>query len=140
MANKKTILITGGGGFIGHHFVEGLLKKTDWDIVILDALTYAGNLNRLTDIDIWDKEKHRVKFVWHDLRAPISDTTHKMIGDLDFIWHLAAESHVDRSLEDSRPFVMSNVLGTANLLEYVKKYQPSLKKFVTFSTDEVFGP
>ena len=65
MANKKTILITGGGGFIGHHFVEGLLKKTDWDIVILDALTYAGNLNRLTDIDIWDKEKHRVKFVWH---------------------------------------------------------------------------
>ena len=63
-----------------------------------------------------------------------------MIGDLDYVWHLAAESHVERSLENSIPFVMSNVVGTANLLEYVKKYQPNLKKFVTFSTDEVFGP
>ena len=106
----------------------------------MDALTYAGNLNRLTDIEIWDQEKHRVKFIWHDPKSPISETTHKMVGDLDYIWHLAAESHVERSLEDSIPFVMSNVVGTANLLEYVKKYQPNLKKFVTFSTDEVFGP
>ena len=134
------ILITGGCGFIGHHLVEGLLKQTDWEIIVLDGLTYAGNLNRLTDIDIWEKEKHRVKFIWHDLKAPISETTDKIIGNLDYIWHLAAESHVDRSLEDSIPFVMSNVVGTANLLEYVKKYQPNLKKFVTFSTDEVFGP
>jgi len=136
----KTILVTGGCGFIGHHLVEGILKQTDWEIIILDALTYAGNLNRLTDISIWPKEKHRVKFIWHDLKSPISETTHKMIGDLDYIWHLAAESHVDKSLEDSIPFVTSNVVGTANLLEYVKKYQPNLKKFVTFSTDEVFGP
>jgi dTDP-glucose 4,6-dehydratase len=136
----KRILITGGCGFIGHHLVEGVLKQTDWEIIILDALTYAGNLNRLTDIKIWEKEKDRVKFIWHDLCAPISETTHKMIGDLDYIWHLAAASHVERSLEDSIPFVMSNVTGTANLLEYVKKYQPKLKKFVTFSTDEVFGP
>jgi len=140
MGNKKTILITGACGFIGHHLVEGVLKETDWEVVILDALTYAGNLNRLTDIEIWEKEKHRVKFIWHDLKSPISETIHKMIGDLDYIWHLAAESHVDRSLEDSIPFVTSNVVGTANLLEYVKKYQPNLKKFVTFSTDEVFGP
>ena len=136
----KKILITGGAGFVGHHLVEGILKQTDWEIIILDALTYAGNLNRLTDISIWPKEKHRVKFIWHDLKSPISETTHKMIGDLDYIWHLAAESHVDKSLEDSIPFVTSNVVGTANLLEYVKKYQPNLKKFVTFSTDEVFGP
>ena len=106
----------------------------------MDALTYAGNLNRLTDIDIWEKEKHRVKFIWHDLKSPISETTHKMIGDLDYIWHLAAESDVSRSLENSIPFVMSNVVGTANLLEYVKKYQPNIEKFVTFSTDEVMGP
>jgi dTDP-glucose 4,6-dehydratase len=63
-----------------------------------------------------------------------------MIGEVDLIWHLAAESHVDRSLEDSIPFVMSNVVGTANLLEYVKEKQPNLRKFVYFSTDEVFGP
>jgi len=137
---SKRILITGACGFIGHHLVEGVLKETDWEIIILDALTYAGNLNRLTDIEIWEKEKHRVKFVWHDLKSPISESIHKMIGDLDYIWHLAAESHVERSLEDSIPFVMSNVVGTANLLEYVKKYQSNLKKFLCFSTDEVFGP
>jgi len=125
---------------LGTIFSEGVLKKTDWEIIILDALTYAGNLNRLTDIDIWEKEKHRVKFIWHDLKSPISETTHKMIGDLDYIWHLAAESDVSRSLENSIPFVMSNVVGTANLLEYVKKYQPNIEKFVTFSTDEVMGP
>ena len=136
----KKILITGGCGFIGHHLVEGILKQTDWEITILDALTYAGNLNRLTDIEIWEQERRRVKFVWHNLKSPISESIHKMIGDLDYIWHLAAESHVERSLEDSIPFVMSNVVGTANLLEYVKKHQPNLKKFVTFSTDEVFGP
>jgi len=137
---SKKLLITGGCGFIGHHLVEGVLKETDWEIIILDALTYAGNLNRLTDIKIWEKEKHRVKFIWHDLKSPISESIHKMIGPLDYVWHLAAESSVDRSLEDSIPFVMSNVVGTANLLEYVKKYQPNLKKFVCFSTDEVFGP
>jgi len=136
----KKLLITGACGFIGHHLVEGVLRGTDWGIVILDGLTYAGNLNRLTDIEIWEQEKHRVKFMWHDLKSPISESTHKMIGDLDYVWHLAAESHVERSLESSIPFVMSNVVGTANLLEYVKKYQPNLKKFVTFSTDEVFGP
>ncbi|MDD5145564.1 MAG: GDP-mannose 4,6-dehydratase [Candidatus Pacebacteria bacterium] len=137
---SKKLLLTGGAGFVGHHLVEGVLKNTDWEIVILDCLTYAGNLNRLTDILIWEKEKHRVKFIWHDLKSPIAETTHKMIGDLDYIWNLAAESHVERSLEDSIPFVMSNVLGTANLLEYIKHYQPNLKKFVQFSTDEVYGP
>ena len=136
----KKLLITGGCGFIGHHLVEGVLKQTDWEITILDALTYAGNLNRLTDIEIWEQERRRVKFVWHDLKSSISETTHKLIGNLDYIWHLAAESSVEKSLENSIPFVESNVVGTANLLEYIKKYQPNLKKFVCFSTDEVFGP
>jgi len=137
---RKKILVTGGAGFVGHHCIEHLLKNTDWEIICLDALTYAGNLNRITDIEIFPKEQHRVKFIWHDLKAPISETIHKLIGNLDYIWHLAAESHVERSLEDSIPFVESNIVGTANLLEYAKKYQPNLKKFVCFSTDEVFGP
>jgi len=133
----KKILITGAAGFIGHHCVEYLLKNTDWEIIVLDCLTYAGNLNRITDIEVFDSK--RVKFIWHDLKAPISESVHKMIGALDFVWHLAAESHVDRSLQDSIPFVMSNVVGTANLLEYFKHYQPECKTLI-FSTDEVFGP
>jgi len=136
----KKLLITGAAGFIGHHLIEGVLKQTDWDIIILDCLTYAGSLNRLSDINIWEQEKHRVKFVWHDLKSPISETTHKQIGELNYIWHLAAESDVGRSLDDCIPFVMSNVVGTANLLEYTKKNQQGLERFIYFSTDEVFGP
>ncbi len=139
----KKLLLTGGAGFIGHHVIEGVLKNTDWDIIILDCLTYAGSLKRLSSIDIWEKERERVKFVWHDLRSPISETIHKDIGgigEIDYVWHLAAESHVDRSLEDAIPFVMSNVVGTTHLLQYIKEYQTNLKRFVYFSTDEVFGP
>jgi len=136
----KRILITGAAGFIGHHLIESLLRNTDWNIVLLDCLTYAGNLNRLTDISCWEKEKGRVKFIYHDLRAPISETTHKIIGKVNYIWHLAAESDVGRSLEDSIPFVQSNVVGTANLLEYIKHYQPDMERYIYFSTDEVFGP
>ncbi len=134
----KKLCITGAAGFIGAHVVEAVLRETDWDIVIIDKLTYAGNLNRLTDISGWDGK--RVTFIYHDLAAPISETTHQMIGEIDYIWHLAAESHVQRSLDDSIPFIKSNVLGTANLLEYTKKYQPNLQRFITFSTDEVYGP
>lgn len=135
--DKKRILVTGGAGFVGHHFIEEALKTTNWDIIVLDSLNYAGNLNRITDIKEFDLA--RVKFVWHDLKAPLSEMTHKLIGGLDFCVHFAAESHVDRSLENSIPFVASNVLGTANLLEYLKHYQPHCKTLI-FSTDEVFGP
>jgi dTDP-glucose 4,6-dehydratase len=136
---RKRILITGGCGFVGHHFVEHFLKKTDWEIIILDSLTYAGNLNRVTDIDVFDPK--RVKFIWHDLRSPISETTHALIGKFDYVIHLAAESHVDRSLQDAVPFAESNVVGTTNLLEYIKKYQKdSLRRYIGFNTDEVFGP
>lgn len=134
---KRRVLVTGGAGFVGHHACEEVLKTTNWEIIVLDCLSYAGNLNRITDIEVFDSE--RVKFVWHDLRAPISETIHKLIGKLDYCIHFAAESHVDRSLEDSVPFVMSNVVGTANLLEYFKHYQPQCKTLI-FSTDEVFGP
>ena len=130
--NKK-LLITGALGFIGAHLIEGVLHDTDWDIVILDCYSYAGNFNRLADMSCWDSEKHRVKMVYHDLKSPISETTHKMIGEVNYIWHLAAESDVGRSLEDSIPFVKNNVVGTANLLEYVKHNQPKLERFIYFS-------
>lgn len=138
MSNIK-ILITGGCGFIGHHFVEGLLKETDWEIVILDRLDISGNLERLRDISIWEQEKHRVKFLWWDLKAPLNEFIKKDIGEVNYIWHLAASSHVDRSIEDPLSFVMDNVVGTCNLLNFARTLN-NLKLFIYFSTDEVFGP
>jgi len=135
---EKRILITGGAGFVGHHACEEILKTTNWKIVVLDCLNYAGNMNRITETEAFDPE--RLKFVWHDLRAPISKGVHEMIGNIDYCIHFAAESHVDRSLEDARPFAMSNVVGTTNLLEYLRHYQTNLKKYIGFNTDEVFGP
>lgn len=132
------VLITGISGFIAHHLTEHILKNTDWDIVSLDRLDTSGNLNRLADIECWNKEKHRVKFIWHDLKAPINDLIAKQIGHVDYILHLAAGSHVDRSIDNPIEFVMDNVLGTANLLEYARSL-PELKLFNYFSTDEVYG-
>jgi len=101
MGKKSRILITGGGGYVGHHCIDHLRKNTNWEIVVLDSLNYAGNINRITDSELFDPEK--IKFVWHDLRSPITETTYKLIGGLDHCIHFAAESHVDRSLEDSIP-------------------------------------
>jgi len=133
------LLLTGGVGFLGHHIVEGVLKNTDWDIVILDRLDVSGNLERLTDMSIWKKEQHRVKFVWWDLKSELNDFIKRDIGNVDYIWHIAASSHVDRSIADPMSFVMDNVVGTCNLLLYAKELK-ELKQFIYFSTDEVFGP
>lgn len=133
------LLLTGGCGFVGSHLVEHFLKNTDWEIVILDCINYAGNINRLTDMGPWEKEGHRVKFVWHDLRSPINEQIKKSIGEVDYILHMAAESHVDNSIADPMKFVMSNVVGTGNMLQFAREL-PNLKRFIYFSTDEVFGP
>ena len=135
----KKLLITGGAGFVGHHVVEGVLKNTDWNIVVLDKLNYAsGGFDRLRDISVFDSK--RVLCLTADLSKPLSLGIIKEIGKVDYIWHLAAESHVDKSLRNAVSFAKANVLGTTYLLEYVKRYQPHLKKYIQFSTDEVYGP
>lgn len=136
----KRILITGGSGFIGHHIIEHLLKKTDWEIVSLDRLGVSGNYNRLTDLDCWDQEYGRVQFVHHDLRSPVNAQVAARIGTLDYILHLAASTHVDRSIEDPMGFVLDNVVATTNILEFTRTQKSSLRSFLYFSTDEVFGP
>lgn len=135
----KRVLLTGGAGFIGHHTIEHFLKRTDWQIFVMDRLTYAGNLNFLADLDVWKKQGHRVKFIYHDFRAPISDTTCNLMGDLDYIIHMGAESHVDRSIDDPMPFAESNVIGTVNMLQLLRFKYPHAR-FVYVSTDEVYGP
>jgi len=136
---SKKVLITGIAGFFGHHLLEHILKNTDLEVVGLDGINYAGSLNRIQDIEVFRKNENRIKMVWHDLRSPINDVVANQIGAVDYIVHLAAETHVDRSLVNSEPFVLTNVLGTCHLLEYVKHNQPNIIRYDQFSTDEVFG-
>lgn len=133
------ILITGGCGFIGHHFVEHVHKNTDWDIVILDRLSYASNgFERLRDTETLHDE--RVKVFTSDLILPLSEGLIKEIGNVDYIVHMAAETHVDNSIKDPKLFLDNNIHSTYNLLEYARNHLPNLKTFFYFSTDEVFGP
>lgn len=136
---SKSILITGGAGFIAHHVIEEILNKTDWTIVSLDRLDFSGNLNRLQEIVGSRKDKKRVKVVHHDLKAALNSQIISSIGKINYVAHLAAGSHVDRSIDYPMEFVLDNVVGTANILEYAKGLD-CLDKFVYFSTDEVFGP
>ena len=133
------ILITGGCGFIGHHFVEHVFKNTDWEIIIIDRLSYASNgFERLRDTETLND--NRVKVFTCDLILPLSEGLIKEIGELDYIVHMAAETHVDNSIKDPQLFLDNNIKSTYNLLEYARNHLPNLKTFFYFSTDEVFGP
>lgn len=131
-------LVTGGAGFLGHHFIEHFLKHTDAQICVVDKLNYASmGFDRLRDIGCFDDSRvHR--FV-HDITLPIVAGLAYELGPITHIFHIAAETHVDNSIKDPRPFVRSNVLGTMEMLEYAKTL-PTLEGFYYFSTDEVFGP
>lgn len=143
------VLITGGAGFIGSHIIEHILRNTDWDIISLDRLNVSGNYKRLTDMSCWEKEGHRVRSVVHDLRCAVNDLVAADIGQVDYILHLGASTHVDRSIVDPMSFVLDNVVGTTNILQFARKLNDPeylheskgmLKAFLYFSTDEVFGP
>jgi dTDP-glucose 4,6-dehydratase len=137
---NKTLLVTGGAGFIAHHVVNYIINNTNWNVICLDRLDLSGNLNRLHDLLKDNPNKNRVKIVYHDLKAELNDYTKRLIGDeVNFIYHLAAGSHVDRSIELPLEFVMDNVVGTCNILNYARQC-PKLERFIYFSTDEVFGP
>lgn len=127
------ILVTGGAGFIGSNYVNNLVsQESNWnEIVILDSLTYAGNLANLTQA-LTDK---RVKFVKGDIRN--SQLVNEVMKKVNTVVHFAAESHVDRSIENPENFVSTNVLGTFVLLQAA--YELKIEKFLHVSTDEVYG-
>tara|TARA_B100001939_G_scaffold334664_1_gene335899 strand:- start:45 stop:1070 length:1026 start_codon:yes stop_codon:yes gene_type:complete len=133
------ICITGGAGFIAHHAIETILNETDWDIVTIDRIDYSGNYNRLVDILKDNPERKRLKTVWHDLKAPFNPQIRSFLGKCDYIVHMAAGSHVDRSIEYPMEFVMDNVVGTVNVMDWARSLD-GLEKMIYFSTDEVFGP
>jgi dTDP-glucose 4,6-dehydratase len=129
----KKILVTGGAGFIGSNFIKYVLKNYDYNVINYDKLTYAGNLENLTDI-----EKHpNYKFVKGDICD--KDFAEKTIKEfkVDTIINFAAESHVDRSILGAKEFIVTNVLGTQTLLDIAMTV--GIEKFLQVSTDEVYG-
>jgi dTDP-glucose 4,6-dehydratase len=137
MANKTKICITGGAGFVGSHAVEHFLKNTDWDIIVLDKLTYASSgLDRLHDIKAFDE--NRVKMFSVDLQQPLSHGVKQEVGEVDYILNLASESHVDHSISDPVSFIENNVKLVLNMLQWARELK-GLKKFIQFSTDEAYG-
>lgn len=136
----KRILITGAAGFIGAHVVEHLLKNTDWELVLLDKLTYASDgMSRLRDVKAFCRYRSRVQMFTADITQPISYGVMRELGCINYILHMAAETHVDNSIVNPEVFVKSNVIGTFQILQLARLI-PELEKFVYFSTDEVFGP
>jgi dTDP-glucose 4,6-dehydratase len=135
----KKILITGGAGFIGSHVVRRFVNKyPDYEIVNLDKLTYAGNLANLTDIEA----NANYRFVKADITDAAEISALFEQENFDAVIHLAAESHVDRSITDPTAFVMTNVIGTVNLLNSAREFWKGdydKKRFYHVSTDEVYG-
>lgn len=132
------ILVTGGLGFLGHHVVESLLKTTTAEVVVLDKMTYASSgFDRLRDISVFDDA--RVHVLGCDLSQPMPEGVAREVGEVDYIIHAAAETHVDNSILDPLPFLMSNVIGTHHLLWWMRSLK-SLRRAFLVSTDETYGP
>lgn len=125
------ILVTGGCGFIGSNFIHYMLKNTDHEIINLDGLTYSGNPDNLKNIE--KNEKYRFIHGRIENKKLVSE----LVKDVEYLVNFAAESHVDRSILDPQPFIITNIEGTQTLLEACK--HSSIKKIVHISTDEVYG-
>lgn len=124
------LLVTGGAGFIGSNFVHYMLKRhSDHEITVLDKLTYAGRKENLQDV--WD----RISFVKGDIAR--KEDIEQLARNFDCIVNFAAETHVDRSIQDADAFVLTDILGVYNLLEAARK--SSISRFIQISTDEVYG-
>ena len=122
---KERMLITGGCGFIGSHFTDFQMHYKDMEVIVVDKLTYASNIDYLPG---------DAKLIKKD----INDLTYDDVGEIQYCVNFAAESHVDNSIDDGSPFVKTNVNGTFNLLELCRQMK-NFKKFVQISTDEVYG-
>lgn len=137
--NNPIILITGGCGFIGHHFIEHIFINTNWNIIVIDKLNYASKgFERLRDTQTLNNE--RVAVYPFDLSNNFTDGIKYELGtNIKYIVHMAAETHVDNSISDPVNFIHNNIMSTVHLLEFARTL-PKLEIFFYFSTDEVYGP
>ena len=132
------ILVTGGCGFIGHHLIDYLLKNTKHNIIVIDKLSYASKgLSRLEDINAVNNE--RVKIITWDLSVGLSVGLVEELKETNIIVHMAAETHVDNSIDEPIQCIQNNVMSTVHILEFARRL-PAFVKFLYFSTDEVYGP
>lgn len=133
------LLLTGASGFVGSTVLAYLVEHTGWDIVCPVSYRHHGDGARITTImENHPGARHQVDIIAHDLALPITRLMARRIGPVDYIWNIASESHVDRSLTEPVPFVRNNIELMLNMLEYARHAQPRL--FLHMSTDEVFGP
>ena len=142
MKDIKTILVTGGAGFIGSELVRHLLSSSNHYVVNVDKLTYSGNLQSLESIE------SSSRYLFEKIDICDANEFHRVLVESkpDTIIHLAAESHVDRSIDGPNEFIQTNIIGTFNILEQSKNYWQSLQgekkdnfRFLHVSTDEVYG-
>ncbi|MEK7564214.1 MAG: GDP-mannose 4,6-dehydratase [Patescibacteria group bacterium] len=131
---NKRVLITGAAGFVGSHVVQYFLENTSFDVVCLVRLNKKGDLKNLKD----HVDNPRCFFVYHDLKFDLNESVRDYIGHVDYILHLAANSHVDRSILHPKEFFEDNLTGTVNILEFLRLHMPEAR-FINFSTDEVYG-
>ncbi|MGB9561841.1 MAG: GDP-mannose 4,6-dehydratase, partial [bacterium] len=133
MSIKGKIVIPGGCGFIGTNFVRRIVERVgELEIVVFDKLTYSGDFGNIKEL----VEKKKVRFVRGDIAE--LESVKKYFAGADYIVNFAAETHVDRSLKEPYPFVMTNFVGVANILEFVR--ENPVTRFLHISTDEVYGP
>lgn len=132
----RRVLLTGASGFFGSHLLRHLMVNTDWHFVCIASWMHKGTPERIENA-INGLDKKRVTIITHDLESPLTATTRKRIGKIDYILNIASNSHVDRSITDPVPFVMGNVALVVNMLELARLLKPKL--FLQFSTDEVYG-
>jgi dTDP-glucose 4,6-dehydratase len=131
------VLISGVSGFVGSHLLDHILVNTDWDVIGIASWQHKGCPTRITDSKHYQDHKERVTIITHDLSSCFTDNLISRIGNVDYIFNLASESHVNRSIQDPVPFIENNVKVALSMLELARKLSPQL--FLQFSTDEVYG-
>jgi dTDP-glucose 4,6-dehydratase len=137
----KRVLLTGASGFVGSHVLRHILVNTDWFVVCPVTYTHKGLQDRIRSACTGERNENyfdRVKVVRCDLTSPISPVTAYEFGQIDYVFNVASESHVDRSITAPTPFILNNVALVCHLLDWAREYKP--EKFIQISTDEVYGP